>query len=80
MEEEINMEVIQGFHEPDLKEAFELFDEDKDGEITIDELQKIMNLHGFYPSDEELQIMIENCKRIFFPNYFAFSLCKGCFN
>ena len=60
MEKEINREVVQGFHDPDLKEAFELFDEDKDGEITIDELQKIMNLHGFYPTNEELQTMIEN--------------------
>merc|ERR1712029_1304104 len=31
----------------------------KDGEITLDELQKIMNLHGFEPSQEELQTMIE---------------------
>merc|ERR1711973_682698 len=42
-----------------LREAFELFDADKDGEITLDELQKIMNLHGYDPSQEELQNMIE---------------------
>ena len=29
-----------------LREAFELFDADKDGEITLDELQKV-NIHKF---------------------------------
>ena len=32
--------------EDNLREAFELFDTDKDGEITLTELQKIMNMHG----------------------------------
>ena len=32
--------------EDNLREAFELFDTDKDGEITLAELQKIMNMHG----------------------------------
>ena len=32
--------------ENNLREAFELFDTDKDGEITLAELQKIMNMHG----------------------------------
>lgn len=27
----------------DLEDAFNLFDEDKDGEITLDELQKVTN-------------------------------------
>lgn len=33
-----------GVNESDLREAFELFDEDKDGEITLDELQKVRSI------------------------------------
>merc|ERR1711936_687792 len=44
----------------DLKEAFEMFDADDDGEITLEELQKIMNIHGFFHSDQEMAAMIEN--------------------
>eukprot|EP00090_Calanus_glacialis_P028428 TRINITY_DN4567_c1_g1_i1.p1 TRINITY_DN4567_c1_g1~~TRINITY_DN4567_c1_g1_i1.p1 ORF type:complete len:166 (-),score=63.77 TRINITY_DN4567_c1_g1_i1:79-576(-) len=43
-----------------LKDAFALFDADKDGEITTQELAKIMNHHGFHPSIDELSAMIEN--------------------
>ena len=41
-EEKIEMKSL----EDNLREAFELFDTDKDGEITLAELQKIMNMHG----------------------------------
>ena len=41
-EEKIEMKSL----EDNLCEAFELFDTDKDGEITLTELQKIMNMHG----------------------------------
>ena len=41
-EEKIEMKSL----EDNLREAFELFDTDKDGEITLGELQKIMNMHG----------------------------------
>ena len=41
-EEKIEMKSL----EDNLREAFELFDTDKDGEITLTELQKIMNMHG----------------------------------
>merc|ERR1719186_1894715 len=43
-----------------LKDAFALFDADKDGEITTKELAKIMNHHGFFPSVDELKCMIGN--------------------
>ena len=46
--------------EEELRTAFELFDEDKDGEITLAELAKIMEVHGFQPSQEELRRMIGN--------------------
>ena len=46
--------------EEELRTAFELFDEDKDGEITLAELAKIMEVHGFQPSQEELMRMIGN--------------------
>ena len=60
----------------DLKEVFDSFDADNDGEITVQELQKvqfnyhgnasskrsvyfqIMNMHGFFPSDQEIEAMI----------------------
>ena len=44
--------------EDELRKAFELFDEDKDGEITLGELARIMETHGLRPSQEELQRMI----------------------
>ena len=44
--------------EDELRKAFELFDEDRDGEITLDELARIMESHGFRPSQEELERMI----------------------
>jgi Ca2+-binding EF-hand superfamily protein len=43
-----------------LKEAFALFDCDRDGEITVKELGKVMKTHGFHPTEEELQDMIRN--------------------
>ena len=46
--------------EDELRKAFELFDEDKDGEITLAELARIMETHGLRPSQEELQRMIGN--------------------
>jgi calmodulin len=41
-----------------LREAFEIFDKDKDGYITIKELGEIMTNLGHKPSDAELQDMI----------------------
>lgn len=43
-----------------LKEAFSLFDSDRDGEITVQELGNVMQTHGFHPTEEELQDMIRN--------------------
>jgi len=43
-----------------LKQAFALFDRDRDGEINKDELAKVMRAHGFNPTDEELGYMIQN--------------------
>merc|ERR1712088_1020693 len=43
-----------------LKEAFKLFDCDRDGEITVEELGKVMRTHGFDPTEEDLRDMIRN--------------------
>lgn len=43
-----------------LKEAFSLFDADHDGEITINELGRVMKNHGLNPTDDELKDMIRN--------------------
>lgn len=43
-----------------LKEAFALFDRDRDGEISTEELGKVMRTHGFNPSEEDLRDMIRN--------------------
>jgi len=43
-----------------LKEAFALFDGDRDGEISTEELGKVMRTHGFNPSEEDLRDMIRN--------------------
>ena len=40
-----------------LKEAFSLFDADHDGEITINELGRVMRNHGLNPTDDELRGM-----------------------
>ena len=42
----------------EFKEAFEIFDKDKDGFITIKELGEIMRNLGQNPSDADLQDMI----------------------
>ena len=42
----------------EFKEAFDIFDQDKDGIITINELGEIMKILGQSTSDEELQLMI----------------------
>ena len=42
----------------EFKEAFEIFDKDKDGFITIKELGEIMKNLGQNPTDAELQDMI----------------------
>jgi calmodulin len=42
----------------ELREAFEIFDKDKDGFITIKELGEIMKNLGQAPSESELQDMI----------------------
>jgi len=43
-----------------LKEAFALFDCNRDGEITVEELGKVMRTHGFDPTEEDLRDMIGN--------------------
>ena len=43
----------------EFKEAFEIFDKDKDGFITIKELGEIMKNLGQNPTDAELQDMIK---------------------
>jgi len=43
-----------------LKEAFALFDRDRDGEINTEELAKVMRTHGFDPTEEDLKDMIRN--------------------
>merc|ERR1712018_894541 len=43
-----------------LKEAFALFDCDRDGEISVEELGKVMQTHGFDPTEEDLKDMIRN--------------------
>jgi len=43
-----------------LKEAFALFDRDRDGEIDTEELGKVMRTHGFNPTEEDLKDMIRN--------------------
>lgn len=53
MTEHLTEEKIQEF-----KEAFEIFDKDKDGYITIKELSEIMRSLGQLPSETELQDMI----------------------
>ena len=53
MSEHLTEEKIQEF-----KEAFEIFDKDKDGYITIKELGEIMKNLGQSPTDSELQDMI----------------------
>ncbi len=53
MNDHLTEEKIQEF-----KEAFEIFDKDKDGYITIKELGEIMKQLGQVPSETELQDMI----------------------
>lgn len=43
-----------------LKEAFSLFDADHDGEITVQELGRVMRNHGLNPTEDELKDMIRN--------------------
>merc|ERR1719283_370671 len=43
-----------------LKEAFALFDNDRNGEISTEELGKVLRTHGFNPSESELADMIRN--------------------
>ena len=43
-----------------LKEAFSLFDADHDGEITVNELDRVMHNHGLKPTEDELRDMIRN--------------------
>ena len=44
----------------EYKDAFSLFDRDKNGIITTRELCAIMRALGFNPTEEELQTMINN--------------------
>lgn len=42
----------------DLRQAFELFDRNKDGHISAQELGTVMRQLGFSPSDKEIRRMI----------------------
>ena len=41
-------------YEPHLKEAFELFDTDRDGYITHEQLGTVMRSLGYTPSTQEV--------------------------
>jgi len=41
-----------------LKEAFSLFDADHDGEITVNELGRVMRNHGLNPTEDELKVTL----------------------
>ncbi|CAG9950191.1 unnamed protein product [Clonostachys rosea f. rosea IK726] len=43
----------------DLKEIFDLFDQDKDGQITAAELSEVMRALGQNPTESELQAIID---------------------
>jgi len=43
----------------EFREAFHLFDKDKDGTITVQELGTVMNCMGQNPSEQELRQMIK---------------------
>ena len=67
-----------------LKEAFSLFDADHDGEITINELGRVMRNHGLNPTDDELRGIIEkelsysklkNFQKMIFSYVYLMSLC-----
>ncbi|XP_006819033.1 neo-calmodulin-like [Saccoglossus kowalevskii] len=53
MDDELSMEQIA-----DLKEAFALFDKDGDGSITVKELGIVMRSLGQYPTEAELQDIV----------------------
>ncbi len=47
-----------GFNEDEVglfEETFQLFDKDRDGAITINEIRTVMNAMGFFPCDEMIQ-------------------------
>jgi calmodulin len=57
-----------------LRELFTLFDEDKNGVITFNEVMPIMHMLGHEPTDEELRTMfadydIDNNGHIDFPEF-----------
>jgi calmodulin len=43
----------------DIKEAFNVFDENHDGKITADELERVIRRLGMRPTDTDLRQMIE---------------------
>merc|ERR1712240_927253 len=43
-----------------LKRGLQTVDCDRDGEITVEELGKVMRTHGFDPTEEDLRDMIRN--------------------
>ena len=42
---------MRAWDEEKLRDAFELFDADKDGEINADELQKVLLAPSFYSAE-----------------------------
>ncbi|VDO01724.1 unnamed protein product [Rodentolepis nana] len=53
MADRLTRKEVEGF-----REAFNLFDKDGDGSITIEELGSVMRSLGLHPTDEELGDMI----------------------
>ena len=43
----------------EFQETFNLFDKDRDGTITVDELSTVMRSLGKYPTENELQMMMK---------------------
>jgi Ca2+-binding EF-hand superfamily protein len=66
----------------DLQSAFELFDKDGDGTITVDELEAVMRSLDLHPSREELQDMInevdvDGSGKIELPEFIQLMSSKG---
>ncbi len=74
----------------EFKEAFNLFDLNRDGTITCDELGTVMRLMDQYPTESELKDMINNAdidgkQQIIFPFkmlhfYHQFNVHTNCMN
>lgn len=43
-----------------FEETFQIFDVDRDGSITLNEIKRIMNSLGFYPADDVIRTGIKD--------------------